>query len=60
LVVRRQVLRRISWHNREEGGENCIMRNFIICTARQMRRGEMGKDAARMDEKRNEYNILIG
>jgi hypothetical protein len=53
-----RALRRTFGHNREEGGENCIMRNFIICTSCQIKSGEMGKDAACMDEKRNEYNIL--
>jgi hypothetical protein len=52
---------------RQEAGEDCIMRSFIICTIHQniirvirARKMKWTRHAARMDEMRNAYNILVG
>jgi hypothetical protein len=51
-----------------EGGENSIMRSFVICTLRQVRiiriikssRMRWAGHVARMGEKRNAYRLLVG
>jgi len=39
---------------KQENGEKCLVRSFIICTADQ------GRDVARMWQRRNLYRTLVG
>jgi hypothetical protein len=49
-----------------EGGENCIMRSFMICTLRQVlipmifKEYEMGGARSTNGEKRNTFRLLLG
>jgi hypothetical protein len=69
-VFENWVLRRIfgrggmKW---QEGGENCITRNFVICSLQESiiriiksRRMRWTGHVERMGEKRNSYRLLVG